>query len=43
MLSENAIKAINEWLEKGFEIEIFRKPDGTLSIKTVKRRKLNID
>ena len=36
MLTEKEIKAINEWLLKGFEIEIFKKPDGTLNIKTVK-------
>lgn len=43
MLTDKEVKVINDWLLKGFEIEIFRKPDGTLSVKTVKRRKLNID
>lgn len=43
MLTENIVKAINEWLEKGFEIEIFKKPDGTLNIKTVKKKRLIVD
>lgn len=43
MLTDKEVKVINDWLLKGFEIEIFKKPDGTLSVKTVKRRKLNID
>ena len=43
MLTEKEIKAINFWLEKGFEIEIFRKPDGTLNIKTVKKKKMPVD
>lgn len=43
MLTEKIVKAINEWLEKGFEVEIFRKPDGTLNIKTVKKKKLYVD
>ena len=40
MLTEREIEAINEWLMKGFEIEIYRKPDGTLNIKTVKKKRL---
>ena len=43
MLTEKIVEAINKWLEKGFEIEIFRKPDGTLNIKTVKRKRLNVE
>lgn len=43
MLTKEMVEAINEWLLKGFEIEIFRKPDGTLNIKTVKKKKLIID
>ena len=43
MLTPKVIEAINEWLEKGFEIEIFKKPDGTLNIKTVKKKRLNIE
>lgn len=42
MLTERVIEAIEEALMKGFEIEIFRKPDGTLNIKTVKKKKLFI-
>ena len=40
MLTEKIVDAINEWLLKGFEIEIYRKPDGTLNIKTVKKKRL---
>jgi len=43
MLTQREIDAINEWLAKGFEIEIFRKPDGTLNIKTVRKKRLNIE
>ena len=43
MLTEKIVEAINEWLEKGFEIEIYRKPDGTLNIKTVKKKRLNVE
>ena len=42
MLTQAEVTAINEWLEKGFEIEIFKKPDGTLNIKTVKKKKLYV-
>ena len=42
MLTREIVDAINEWLDKGFEIEIFKKPDGTLNIKTVKKKKLFI-
>ena len=43
MLTEKIVAAINEWLGKGFEIEIYKKPDGTLNIKTVKKKRLNIE
>ena len=43
MLTAKMVEAINEWLDKGFEIEIFKKPDGTLNIKTVRKKKLYID
>ena len=43
MLTQKMVEAINEWLDKGFEIEIFKKPDGTLNIKTVRKKKLYID
>ena len=43
MLDKKTVEAINSWLEKGFEIEIYRKPDGTLNIKTVKKKRLVID
>jgi hypothetical protein len=42
MLTREMVDAINEWLDKGFEIEIFKKPDGTLNIKTVKKKKLYV-
>ena len=40
MLTAEIVKAIEEALIRGFEVEIFRKPDGTLNIKTVKKKKL---
>lgn len=43
MLTQKAVNAINEWLAKGFEIEIFKKPDGTLNIKTVKKKRLVVE
>lgn len=43
MLNDKEIAAINEWLAKGFEIEIYKKPDGTLNIKTVKKKRLIVD
>ena len=43
MLTNKEVEAINSWLEKGFEIEIYRKPDGTLNIKTVKKKRLMIE
>lgn len=43
MLTDKSVAAINEWLAKGFEIEIYRKPDGTLNIKTVKKKRLNVE
>lgn len=43
MLTKKEVKAINEWLEKGFEVEIYRKPDGTLNIKTVRKKRLIVE
>ena len=43
MLTNKEVEAINSWLEKGFEIEIYRKPDGTLNIKTVKKKRMYIE
>lgn len=43
MLTAKIVEAINEWLAKGFEIEIYRKPDGTLNIKTVKKKRLIVE
>lgn len=43
VLSEKEIRAIREWMRKGFEIEIFKKPDGTNNIKTVRRKRLVIE
>lgn len=43
MLTAKIVEAINSWLEKGFEIEIYRKPDGTLNIKTVKKKRLIVE
>ena len=43
MLDEKTVAAINEWLAKGFEIEIYRKPDGTLNIKTVRKKRLVVE
>jgi hypothetical protein len=43
MLTEKEVAAINEWLAKGFEVEIYRKPDGTLNIKTVRKKRLIVE
>ena len=43
MLTPEMVKVINEWLLKGFEIEIYRKPDGTLNIKTVRKKRLVVE
>ena len=43
MLTQREIDAINEWLSKGFEIEIYKKPDGTLNIKTVRKKRMVIE
>lgn len=43
MLTNKEVEAINAWLAKGFEIEIFKKPDGTNNIKTVRRKRLVIE
>ena len=40
MLTAEIVRAIEDALRRGFEVEIFLKPDGTLNIKTVKRKKL---
>ena len=42
MLTPDVIQAIENALLRGFEVEIYRKPDGTLNIKTVKKKKLFI-
>ena len=43
MLTNKEVEAINAWLAKGFEIEIFKKPDGTLNIKTVRKKRLIVE
>jgi hypothetical protein len=43
MLTEKEVAAINEWLERGFEIEIYRRLDKTLCIKTVRKKRLVVD
>ena len=43
MLTAQIVTAIEEALLKGFEVEIFRKPDGTLNIKTVKKKRLVVE
>lgn len=43
MLTNKEVEAINVWLAKGFEIEIFKKPDGTLNIKTVRKKRMVIE
>lgn len=43
MLTEKIVEAINEWLARGFEIEIYKKPDGTLNIKTVRKKRLIVE
>jgi len=43
MLEKKHVDAINAWLEKGFEVEIFRKPTGELNIKTVKKKRLVVE
>ena len=43
MLTNKEVEAINVWLAKGFEIEIFKKPDGTLNIKTVRKKRLVVE
>ena len=42
MLTADIIQAIENALLRGFEVELYRKPDGTLNIKTVKKKKLFI-
>ena len=43
MLTNKEVECINAWLAKGFEIEIFKKPDGTLNIKTVRKKRLVVE
>ena len=43
MLTQKEIDAINAWLAKGFEIEIYKKPDGSLNIKTVRKKRLIVE
>lgn len=43
MLTDKEVAAINEWLAKGFDIEIYRKLDDTLIIKTVRKKRLIIE
>ena len=43
ILSEKEVQEIRKWIRKGFEIEIFKKPDGTNNIKTVRRKRLIIE
>ena len=43
MQTEKEVAAINEWLNRGFEIEIYRKPDGVLNIKTVRKKRLIVE
>lgn len=43
LLEPEVVEAISAWLLKGFEIEIYRKPDGTLNIKTVKKKRLIVE
>ena len=43
ILSEKEVQEIRKWIRKGFEIEIYRKPDGTLNIKTVRKKRLIVE
>ena len=43
ILSDKEVQEIRKWIRKGFEIEIFKKPDGTNNIKTVRRKRLVIE
>lgn len=43
ILSEKEVQEIRKWIRKGFEIEIFKKPDGTNNIKTVRRKRLIVE
>lgn len=43
ILSDKEVQEIRKWMRKGFEIEIFKKPDGTNNIKTVRRKRLVIE
>ena len=43
ILSDKEVQEIRKWIRKGFEIEIFKKPDGTLNIKTVRKKRLVVE
>ena len=43
ILSEKEVQEIRKWIRKGFEIEIYRKPDGILNIKTVRKKRLIVE
>ena len=43
VLSEKEVQEIRKWIRMGFEIEIFKKPDGTNNIKTVRRKRLIVE
>ena len=43
ILSEKEVQEIRRWIRKGFEIEIFKKPDGTNNIKTVRKKRLLVE
>ena len=40
MLTDAMLKAIENALLKGFAVELYRKPDGRLSVKTVSRKEI---
>ncbi len=40
MLTDAMLKAIEAALLKGFAVELYRKPDGRLSVKTVSRKEV---
>ena len=40
MLTDTMLKAIENALLKGFSVELYRKPDGRLSVKTVSRKEI---
>ena len=40
MLTAEVVKAIEAALTKGLAVELYRKPDGRLSVKTVSRKEV---